>query len=276
MSGKKKTTTTSQSGPPSWAVPYYQDYYNRAADASKKPYQAYGGERNAGFTNDQLDAMDMTRHNAYQNQNAWAEGGNQLMEFAQGNRKNPYSGANNPYLEGMISNANKGITDNFNNVRMADTLKQFSSSGAFGGSAYQQALEQEQRSLADALARNETGARFNEYDIQRQLATQDLDRQQSAINQLPGYLNQGYYGANALMNMGNAQQQLQQNIYNTGYNDYLDERNWDANRLGLLGGALNTSAGNSSSSTGPNPNYQSPWQTAAGIAATAAAIYGGS
>lgn len=270
MSGKK--TQKTESGPPKWAQPYYKDYYGRAAEASKKPYQAYTGPRNAGFTNDQLDAMDITRQNAYQNQNAWAEGGNQLMDFVQGNRKNPYSGTNNPYLEGMITNANKGITDNFNNVRMADTLKQFSSSGAFGGSAYQQALDAEQRTLADALARNETGARFNEYDIQRQLATQDLDRQQSAINQLPAYLNQGYAGANALMNMGNAQQQLQQNIYNTGYQDYLDERDWQARQLGLLGNALNTNAG--TTITAPNPNYQSPWQIAAGLGTAAAGIWG--
>lgn len=270
-SGKKKTTT--ESGPPSWAVPYYKDYYNRASSASKAPYQSYGGERNAGFTNDQLDAMDMTRNTAYQNQGAWAEGGNQLMDYVQGNRNNPYSGVNNPYLEGMITNANKGITDNYNNVRMADTLKQFSSSGAFGGSAYQQALDSQARSLADSLGQNEMNARFNEYGIQRDLATQDLDRQQNAINSLPSYLNQGYSGANALMNMGNAQQQLQQNIYNTGYQDYLDERNWPAQQLGLLGNALNTNAG--TTTTAPNPNYQSPWQTAAGIGTAIAGAWGG-
>ena len=266
MSGKKKTTT--ESGPPKWTQPYYQDYYGRASELSKTPYSAYDGNRNAGFTSDQMDAMDMTRGVAGDNQQFWENGRSQLMDYANGNKKNPYSGTNNPYLEGMINNANKGITDNFNNVRMADTLKQFSSAGAFGGSAYQQALEQEQKSLADSLARNETGARFDEYGIQRQLASQDLDRQQSAINQLPAYLDRGYSGANALMGMGSAQQQQQQNIYNTGYQDYLDERGWEASRLGLLGNALGVSAG--TTTTGPNPNYKSPWEIGAGIAATAA------
>jgi hypothetical protein len=218
--------------------------------------------------------MQMTRDQVGINQGAWSQGLGQLQGFANGSMKNPYSGQNNPYLEQMIQNANAGVTSNYMDSIQPNLMNQFSASGAFGGSAHQQMLLKSQQALADSLAQNETGMRGQEYDIQRQLAENDLARQGTAISQLPSYLQAGYGGASALSNIGNAQQQLQQNIYNTGYSDYLDAREYPNKQLGLLGSALGTTSGAYSNQQSPNPNYQSPWQTAAGIG-TAIAGWGG-
>jgi hypothetical protein len=264
MSGSK--TTTSKTKPPKWAEPYYKGYLSSAQSLASKPYQAYTGERNAGFTQDQLNAMQMTRDQVGINQGAWSQGLGQLQGFANGSMKNPYSGQNNPYLEQMIQNSNAGISRNYMDSIQPNLMNQFSASGAFGGSAHEQMLLKSQQALADSLAQNETGMRGQEYDIQRQLAEQDLARQGQAISALPAYLQGGYQGASALSNIGNAQQQLQQNIYNTGYSDYLDQRNYPAKQLGLLGDALQVTSGAYQNRQDPNQNYQSPWQTAAGIA----------
>lgn len=269
MSGSK--TVKSKTEPPKWAQPYYKDYLKNASDLSKKPYQAYTGERNAGFTQDQLNAMQMTRDQVGVGNEAWKQGLGQIQGVAAGNLKNRFSGDNNPYLESIIQNANKGITDNYMSSVAPNLMTQFSSSGAFGGSQHEQAMRSSQAELARQLGINETNMRGNEYDIQRQLAENDLQRQMQAINSLPEYLQGGYQGAQALSSIGNAQQQLQQNIYNTGYQDYLDARDYDAKRMGILGGALQTTQGGYSNQTNPNPNYQSPWQVATGIGS----IFGG-
>lgn len=265
MSGSK--TQTSKTKPPKWAEPYYKGYLSSAQSLANKPYQAYTGERNAGFTQDQLNAMQMTRDQVGINQGAWNQGLGQIQAIAGGSMKNPYSGQNNPYLEQMIQNSAKGVTQNYMDSIQPNLMNQFSASGAFGGSAHEAMLLKSQQALADSLGQNETSMRGQEYDIQRQLAENDLARQTNAISALPAYLQGGYQGANALSNIGNAQQQLQQNIYNTGYSDYLDQRDYPAKQIGLLGNALGTITGAYQNQSQPNPNYQSPWQTAAGIGA---------
>ncbi|MFD0738230.1 hypothetical protein ACFQZQ_02860 [Lysobacter koreensis] len=59
--GGKTTTNTTQSGPPSWAIPQFQSMLSRANAVSNKPYQGYGGQRIAGFSDDTLDGFDMVR-----------------------------------------------------------------------------------------------------------------------------------------------------------------------------------------------------------------------
>ena len=48
-------------------------------------------------------------------------------------------------------------------------------------------------------------------------------------------------------------------MLDTDFQDFQDSQNWDANRLGVLTGALGAlqGGGNTSSTTGANPNYKS-------------------
>jgi hypothetical protein len=59
--GGKTTTTTQASGPPSWAIPYFQGTFQRASDIANQPYVGYGGPRIAGFSDDQIGGFDQVR-----------------------------------------------------------------------------------------------------------------------------------------------------------------------------------------------------------------------
>lgn len=59
--GGKTTTTTQASGPPQWAVPYFQGALGKAGDIANQPYTPYGGPRVADFSNDQLTGFDQVR-----------------------------------------------------------------------------------------------------------------------------------------------------------------------------------------------------------------------
>ncbi|MFC3816634.1 hypothetical protein [Lysobacter sp. GCM10012299] len=59
--GGKSTTTVQNSGPPQWSVGSFQNLINQANQVANQPYQAYGGQRIAGFTGDQQAAQDMIR-----------------------------------------------------------------------------------------------------------------------------------------------------------------------------------------------------------------------
>lgn len=88
--------------------------------------------------------------------------------------KNAYSGSN-PYLQQMIDKSNGDITNQFQKAQ-GNLATQFSTGGAFGGSAMQQAVTDQNKTLADGLANNDNQYRFQDYTTQQGLAESALNR----------------------------------------------------------------------------------------------------
>lgn len=84
----------------------------------------------------------------------------------------------------------------------------------------------------------------------------------------------GYYDANQLAGIGGAQQGLNQSIYDQNIANFLEQRDWKSNQLGLLSNALSAATGGSSNTTmtAPNTNRPNPWAGAAGGAAAGSAF----
>lgn len=154
---------------------------------------------------------------------------------------NPF--AANAYTDEMIGNVNRDVTGQYQNAIAPNLMAQFNQGGAYGGSAHQQALEGSQAALARELAGNATNVRYANQDNLMKDWYQQLNRQQQ--------------------------------LNDANYNQYVDQRDWQARQLGTLTNALGAIQGGSSSQTGPNPNYRSAGQNAASAAALAASIWGG-
>lgn len=261
---------------------------NRANTVTNQPYVGYDGPRIAGFSDDQLAGFDMVRDQAGQNQLMDA-GQNWLQGQISGHwgytpGTNQYAGQN-PYLQQMIDNSTGDITRAYNNVTSPGISSAFSSGGAYGGSAHAQAVSESQRQLADQIGQTVTGLRSDDYNRQAQLAESALNRQQSAyamnkgleaqaMGMIPQFNSARYDDARALMNIGQQQQNLYQGVYDQGYDDFRDWRDYDANQLGVLANALGAVQGGTASQTGANPNYRSAGQNAAGYAALLASLWG--
>lgn len=86
-----------------------------------------------------------------------------------------------------------------------------------------------------------------------------------------------YADANARRGEYNNMLGRQQNLLDANYGQYLDQRDFRANRIGLLNNTLASLRGGTTtqSNTGPNPNYRSAGQNAAGYAALLASLWGG-
>ena len=123
-------------------------------------------------------------------------------------------------------------------------MAQFNAGGAYGGSAHLQALQGSQDAFAHQLAEASTGIRADNADAQR-----------TAYEAM----------------LGRNQQQLDDN-----YGQYLDQRDFQANRLGLMSNALASIKGGTSSGaqTGANPNYVSAGQNATAAASILASFWG--
>lgn len=198
--------------------------------------------------------------------------------------KNPYAGSN-PYLQQQIQAAQQDTVDSYNKSTVPSMMAQFNAGGAYGGTAHMEAMRDSQGALAGQLGRISSDMRNTDYNRQAQLAEAQLGRNQqawaqngsnslAALGAIPGINSTKYDDARALMNIGGQQQGLLQSVFDTGYGDWQDSQNWDANRLSALTNALGAIQGGTSSSTGANPNYRSAGQNAATAAALFASMWG--
>lgn len=152
---KPSGTTTTTNDPWGPVQPYLLDLFSRAQSQAN-----VGGS----LTPDQVAAQS------------------ELGKFASGERVNPYLGADNPYLQSVIDNAN------------ADTMRAIqpmvnranAASGSFGNSGV---AETYGRMAGEAAAKAATTARYQDYTQQMGLNENDLNRRMSAIQPFLGFAN---------------------------------------------------------------------------------------
>ena len=225
MSGGSKTqTTTQQMVIPEEVKPLLSSYLSRASGLSSQ---------SPNNTMMQSGASDMwgQARNAY---DAITQSQQGLMGVAAGNG---YS--QNPYFDQTVQKSMGDITRNYQDAIAPQTDANFARAGAFGGSAWQQANERNQRALGEALGNTSSAMRSGNYQQERQ-------NQMQAYGLLPSVSNAGMGVAQNLYGMG-------QQVQNEG-----------AQQLGILGNAVGVGMGGAGqSTTGANPNYRSPLQTAA-------------
>lgn len=100
--------------------------------------------------------------------------------------RNAMAGVDNPYLNQVISNTNQDIVNTFRNAQMPQTDASFARSGAFGGSAWQQANAENNRQMASEIAKNTANLRMGDYTQQQGLAENLANRQQQDIQSRQG------------------------------------------------------------------------------------------
>ena len=228
MSGGSKTqTTTQQTVIPEEVKPLLSQYLSQAQGLSQQ------SPNNLMMRTAANDMYGQTA-NAYGGIDAARQG---LLGVTQ------QTPGQNPYLDQVIGKSMGDITRNYQDAIAPQTDANFARAGAFGGSAWQQANERNQRGLGEALGNTANQMRYQDYgDTQ--------SRQMQAYGLLPSISSAGQGVAQSLYGMG-------QNVLNQG-----------ANQLGILGQAVGVGMGGAGqSTTGANPNYRSPLQTALGLGA---------
>ncbi|TXI86103.1 MAG: hypothetical protein E6Q36_09840 [Chryseobacterium sp.] len=225
--GGKTQTTTNQTIIPEEVKPLLSQYLNQAQTLSQQPgsnpMMQYGANDMWGQTANAYGGIDAARQG--------------LLGVTQ------QTPGQNPYLDQVINKSMGDITRNYQEAIAPGTNANFARAGAFGGSAWQQANERNQRGLGEALGNTANQMRYQDYgDTQ--------SRQMQAYGLLPS--------------ISSAGQGVAQNLYGMGQN----VQNQAANQLGILGQAVGVGMGGAGqSTTGANPNYRSPLQTALGLGA---------
>lgn len=305
--GSSNTTTTTKMEPAPQVAPYLAPFLQQASSVAMRPWQAYGGQRIAGFTPDQLAGFDMTRQNVDQSNQQLQGALGQVGSTATGSGldyspqqvqagRNALLGMDNPYLQQQIDAAQGDVIRNFNNTKANSTDAAFARAGAFGGSAWQQAQAENQRQLAGELGNVSNSMRMQDYNLQAQLGEQDLNRQLQAgqfnsqmgdqayqqerarmlqaAGMIPGLTQGGLQNAQALLGIGDAQQAQNQGALDLKYQDWTNQQNYPYQQLDVMGNAIRTIMGGGGTTTqsAPNPYQRNSTASALGGAMSGAGV----
>jgi|SRR5215471_2039921 len=254
MGSPKSVTQTTKSEPWAAAKPYILDLYKKAQgafDATNK--QVYGGDLWAGPTDLQKSANTELANNQF------GVGAGGLRQLAGDTVSGKYLDPNtNPYLKAAADEAAGAVSRNYTRSILPALGSAAIQSGAYGGSR-----QGVQEGLAAGEYAREANTAANNMYYQNYAAERDRQMQGGTLyNQANALEAAGIQGRTA----AGAQEQAWNQAQNMeDYQRYQMQQ--QAPWLGIpeLQSVLMGGNFQSSSQTGPNPNYMNPMQTAMGV-----------
>ena len=260
MSKKKSSQTTSTTIDPA-LMAMYQDVFDRAQTQADKPFVSYGGDRLAGFEENQILAQQQVRNNffdAFNNDPRGALYSNLNSQFQ------PVAGRSvldrnvqdymNPFTESVIDATFNRLDKEYKKQAQANRDRALQQ-GAFGNDrrfvqdAVLQAENLDRKQAAAANLYNQAyGQGMNLLRGDIGLATQaDLANQRGSLDfmnanaRLAGMaLADQASQLNALAGVGDAQQRFSQAFLDQNVADFYEEQNYPIQGINLLNSVLAT------------------------------------
>lgn len=282
--GGSKQQQVSQVQLPKWVEQASGQNYQFAQQVANQPYQAYQGQTVAGFSPDQLSAMDYARNNVGAYQPVYDAGvtmaGMSGMYQPDQVRAGQFTDANvgaymNPYLDQVESNALRNL-QGATQIAVNKIGDQAATSRAFGGSRQgisegvtiaegtKQAGDLSAKLRADAYDRAmQTITADQNRTLQADLANQstglqNANRQLTAAQTMSGIADQGRKSmaddVTRMLTLGQLQQQQEQRYLDDAYSRFTEARDYPKEQLNILLSALGMSPyGKTQTTTQDNP-----------------------
>ncbi len=312
-SGGGDSTTTTEL--PGYAQPVAQNILNTSQSLSQQAVPTYSGQTYAGMNNTQTNAINGMSNLANSGGATGAvtgavtgmanNGGNNYGNISAPTAQaaqNPYANMSNPYLAQQTQAANQQTTNAFNQNAM-NMNAQFAGTGAFGGSAYQNAMNQQNQTLATALANNsaniygnayntaamagnvnaELGTQANLANASNYLSAQNLNssnyntaqgRSLAAAGLAPSLDSSTLNQLNAAYTGGTALQTNSQNADNAAYQQWYQQAMQPYEQLGIQESGLSAALGNGAQGVSSTSQSASPWGAVAGLGTAGIGLMG--
>jgi hypothetical protein len=250
--------SVSQTSIPEYARPYVERMLGKSEALSNTPYQAYGGERIAGFTPMQQQSFQQVQ-NLQPSQQLGT--GTQLAGMAglgslqagqnyQNMATNPYAMQSymSPYIQGAL-NPQLEEARRQSSISGQQNAGQAARAGAFGGSRFGLQEAERQRNLGtlqNSIYGQGMQSAFDRAQQAQQfgatLGLQGMGQGLQAANTL-GQLGQQQFGQqkdiiNAMQNAGSMQQGLEQQRLQQQYQDFLTQRDYPKQQQAFMSDML--------------------------------------
>lgn len=236
-------SSSTQFQPPDYTQDLWKNYTNLAGQIASTPMSSYQGMTVAPMNGTQQAAVDMTTDRAMNGAPDLNQARGAMGDMAGGAyvNSNPY--VNSPYVDRVIQDNAQQMANANQAGTAAQTDSAFARQGAFGGSAYQNAQQQNTQGLNTAV-----GQMANQYQLQNatlgsQSYQNDMGNMVNAANTTGNLSQDDWKSIQAMMGVGNDQQTYQQNLLNASQNAFNQQQQYPYSQLDYLGNALSRASG---------------------------------
>ena len=244
LGGDQSQTTTSDHTVtfPKWIDPEMREFFknslSKTMDLANTPYEAYGGQRLADFSPDELASFDLVRNLTGQSGADVAEAQGITRQVANrglnGATAEQLQGYTNPYQQQVMDISKGRQLDEFSRQRNA-LMQQAGQTGAFGGSRNAIAQGNLYDQFARNLSENETNQlyqgyndAYNRFNQGNQLAGQSAQNLAQMAQMAQGV---GLQNAGALSAQGQQQRGLEQQGLDINYQNWAQEKQYPYQQL---------------------------------------------
>ena len=238
---------------PEWYQAARRQLITRASQIAAEPYQAYQGQRLAGFNQDQQAAFDKTRQTAARGNPYLDEAAGNIRQGAQGFNQQKFDSYLNPYRTNMMDELSRQATRNLSENLLPQVNDTFTGAGMFGSSRHGDFAGRAVRDTQESLLGRQAEVLSSAYDSAMDNMNTDLTRTMQAGQNLGALgqidFNQGLANASALETIGNRQQQQQQQSLDLAYGDFATQRDAPLKSLDVMSGVINGYSPNPTSYT---------------------------
>lgn len=224
------STTVQQNSVPPFLEDAYLEGINRARSVSEEQYTPFSGQRIAGFSPDQMQAQQMTQQGIGQFMPTYNAGVSATQSATTPFNASSLDAYMNPYKAQVTDEISRLGNKNFTDNLLPGINSQFTGGGMFGSSrnALQlgRAAENVQQDITGQQGQYLSQGYQNAMNAYQQDQGRNLQAGQALVGQAAQ--GQGIYGTdvNALNASGQAQQTLQQQGLDTGYNQFLEQQQY--------------------------------------------------
>ena len=254
----------------------WRDVLKLGSDLHGRDYTPYPYQRIAGINNDQQASMNVIRQmtdagglpvtQAANNQTQSTLEGDYLNSNPYANASNPYSGFGSQF-QNVLRSGLEDIGNQYKNTTSADTTRLMNHAGAFGGSAHQNAVANNEAGLAKQMGNYVAGMTNDQFNRSAGLQEGALNRGAGAYEgergRMMGAVGAGqdaqnlfFQGANARMGIGDINRSFDQDSLNQYYNNWQELQQHPYRQLDYLTGILSRAQGGvSPNSTATQSGY---------------------
>ena len=251
MGGKKKKTTQTYT-PPSWVEGGAQDAMAIGRRIGGQQYEAYGGERVAGLSENEQQGLQMASDTAGASQPYFQQGAALAARGTQQFTDTNIQDYMNPFIKGALDPAAREIREE--GARGANALDaRAASMDAFGGSraALMRSENREKtiQGISDLYGKGYAQAYESAVNIWGDERTRDMQGAGRFMELGNAVTAANTTDISTLMATGATDRGVQQAMKDFDYKQFIEDRDWDFRNLGGLIAALEGTKGSYSTTT---------------------------
>ncbi len=244
--GSKKKTTTQTYKPPSWVEGASRQAIGIGQRIAGQEYEAYGGERVAGLSDNERQGLDMASRTAGEGQSYMRQGADYAARGAMQFADADMSTYMNPYIKQALDPAAREIREE--GARGATALDdRYTSMSAFGGSraALMQSENREKtlQGISDLYGKGYAAAYESAVGIWGDERARDMQAAGRFQSIGMSITQANTTDISTLMTTGATDRGIQQAMKDFDYSQFIENRDWDFRALGALIAALEGTKG---------------------------------